>query len=167
MRLVRCYIGMGSNLENPLRQLKTAEKAFQVDSHFKVVAVSPCYRSRALGPSEQPDYCNAVVALKTDYSPAELLGALQQIEKSQGRKRENIPRWSARTLDLDILLYGEEIINEPDLTVPHPEMKNRNFVIAPLADISPDLEIPGTGKVSDLLAKLGFEGLEPWAKEEQ
>lgn len=146
MILKTVYIALGSNLDNPLEQLKQAVeslKTFAIDFE-----VSPFYGSKPLGPQDQPDYVNAVAKFKTDLAALDLLDRLQQIENQQGRVR--LRRWGERTLDLDLLLYGNEQIQNERLTVPHIEMKNREFVIVPLYDLSPELILPQGEKLEDL-----------------
>lgn len=132
------YIALGSNLDNPLEQLKQAVNSLQKLGEDLVV--SPFYGSKPLGPQDQPDYVNAVVKIRTDLPPCKLLDELQRIENEQGRVR--LRRWGERTLDLDILLYGDEQIETERLTVPHYDMHNREFVIVPLYDLNPDLILP-------------------------
>lgn len=140
------YIALGSNLDNPLEQLKQAvEKLKKFAIRFEV---SPFYGSKPVGPQDQPDYVNAVAKFDTDLSPIELLDKLQSIENEQGRVR--LRRWGERTLDLDILLYGNEQIQTERLTVPHIEMKNREFVIVPLFDLSPNLILPTGEKLAEI-----------------
>lgn len=143
--MVTVYVALGSNLENPLEQLKQAVRSLQKFANF---AVSPFYGSKPLGPQDQPDYVNAVAKFDTDLSPIELLDHLQSIENQQGRVR--LRRWGERTLDLDILLYGNEQIQSERLTVPHYDMHNREFVIVPLYDLSPDLILPNGTPVAEL-----------------
>lgn len=146
MTLKTVYVALGSNLDNPLEQLKQAVeslKTFAIDFE-----VSPFYGSKPLGPQDQPDYVNAVAKFKTDLAALDLLDRLQQIENQQGRVR--LRRWGERTLDLDLLLYGNEQIQNERLTVPHIEMKNREFVIVPLYDLSPELILPQGEKLEDL-----------------
>ncbi|HEY8386192.1 MAG TPA: 2-amino-4-hydroxy-6-hydroxymethyldihydropteridine diphosphokinase, partial [Porticoccaceae bacterium] len=131
------FIAIGSNLDNPRRQVADAVAALSGLQGSRLVALSPWYRSAAIGPGSQPDYLNGVARLTTRLSPRHLLAALQAIEHAQGRQRTE--HWGPRTLDLDILLYGNEIIAEPDLIVPHPRLTQRNFVLYPLADLAPDL----------------------------
>ncbi|WP_150539382.1 2-amino-4-hydroxy-6-hydroxymethyldihydropteridine diphosphokinase [Actinobacillus vicugnae] len=140
------YIALGSNLDNPLAQLKQAvESLKQFAINFEV---SPFYGSKPVGPQDQPDYVNAVAKFDTELSPLALLDKLQSIENTQGRVR--IRRWGERTLDLDIVLYGKEQISNERLTVPHIEMKNREFVIVPMYDLSPDLELPSGEKLAEI-----------------
>lgn len=140
------YVALGSNLENPLQQLKQAVVALQ--KFAKNLEVSPFYGSKPLGPQDQPDYVNAVVKFDTDLEPLALLDKLQSIENEQGRVR--LRRWGERTLDLDILLYGEQIIESERLTVPHYDMQNREFVIVPLYQLAPELVLPSGEPVEQL-----------------
>jgi 2-amino-4-hydroxy-6-hydroxymethyldihydropteridine diphosphokinase len=128
------YIALGSNLKNPEQQLNSAVKAMSMLADSQVDRVSSFYRSRAIGPGTQPDYLNAVLCLLTDLPPVTLLQALQEIELDQGRERSE--RWAPRTLDLDLLLYGEQTLNTEKLTIPHPRMHVRDFVLYPLREIS-------------------------------
>ena len=155
----RVYIGLGSNLAEPLRQLQSAIEAIRGIPATQVAAVSPFYISDPLGPADQPRYVNAVAALDTDLAPLALLDALQAIELEQGRVRKD-ERWGPRTLDLDILLFGERQLDEPRLTVPHYHMHARAFVLYPLADLAPDLRLPDGRSLSELLADCPFLGLE-------
>ena len=148
--MIRCYIGLGSNLQDPALQLQRATEALRRLPQSRLLAVSPHYRSPAVGPGDQPDYRNAVAALDTDLEPLALLDQLQAIEQAQGRVRT--VRWAARTLDLDLLLYGDRVIADARLTVPHPRIAERAFVLRPLADLAAGLMLPGGIAVSDLLA---------------
>ena len=153
------YIALGSNLQNPEKQLRRAVRALRTLPDSRVEQISPVYRSPAVGPGEQPDYLNAVLRLSTRLSPPDLLDALQRIEADQGRVREQ--RWDARTLDLDILLYGQERIETARLTVPHPAMKQRDFVLYPLAEIGGDnLLLPDGTVLGTLVAASAGGGLE-------
>ena len=156
------YVGVGSNLDDPLAQLRRAFTKLAELPTTLVVLVSPIYRSRPFGPPEQPDYANAVAGLLTQLSPRELLAGLQSIEAAQGRPKER-QRWGPRIIDLDVLVYGRERLQDPDLTVPHPGIVERNFVLYPLADIAPDLEIPGLGRVTELKGRVTSTGLDPRA----
>lgn len=156
---VEAYIGLGSNLNHPIQQVLSAIRELDALDSIRQVAVSPLYSSRPVGPQDQPDYINAVIRIKTCLSPLELLAACQTLENRHGRKR--LLRWGARTLDLDILLYDNQLIDLPELKVPHPELPNRAFVLYPLADIAPpDLLIPGNGRLVDLLAACAADGLQ-------
>jgi len=127
------YIALGSNLQDPLSQLRRAVIALRALPDAQFQRVSSLYRSAAIGPGTQPDYLNAVALLTTTLPPLALLDALQQIEQVQGRTRSE--RWGPRTLDLDILLYGDQRIDSARLTVPHPALRQRNFVLYPLTEI--------------------------------
>ena len=153
--MVIAYIGLGSNLNGPVQQLDNAISAIQDLPQSRLLQQSSYYRSKPLGEEQQPDYVNAVVMLETSLTAVVLLEFLQSIEAKQGRVR-GPGRWQARTLDLDLLLYGEERISTEKLIVPHPEIANRNFVLLPLAELTPELHIPGKGSVTDLLAETGM-----------
>ncbi|WP_404367843.1 2-amino-4-hydroxy-6-hydroxymethyldihydropteridine diphosphokinase [Marinobacter sp.] len=157
MNRVTAYVGLGSNLENPLRQLATAITALAALPDTSLVAQSPFYRSRPVGPQDQPDFVNGAVGLSTGLPALILLDELQRIEKSHGRERGR--RWGPRTLDLDLLLYGHEIIHSPRLVVPHPELTNRDFVLQPLLDIAPSLALPDGRTLEDLRAQCPDNGL--------
>ncbi|THK41913.1 2-amino-4-hydroxy-6-hydroxymethyldihydropteridine diphosphokinase [Methylophaga sp. SB9B] len=143
------YIGLGSNLENPLQQIKTAIDDLQSLADINIVSVSSLYQSPPMGPVDQPDYINAVLALETSLNPHQLLDALQSVEQLHGRVRKR--HWGERTLDLDILLYGDQILDDERLKIPHPGMHERAFVLYPLAEIAPDIEIPGIGTLQKIL----------------
>lgn len=156
-----CYIALGSNLNDPLAQANQAIAALKQLPNTVVTDISPFYRSKPLGPQDQNDYLNAVIKLTTSLKPIALLDGLQAIEKSQGRVRKD-NRWGARTLDLDILLYDDLIIDNDRLTIPHYHMKNREFVLYPLFDISPELILPDNDKLSDLIKKCPLNNLKKW-----
>ncbi|PIB44818.1 2-amino-4-hydroxy-6-hydroxymethyldihydropteridine pyrophosphokinase [Pseudomonas sp. 2822-15] len=154
----RIYIGMGSNLAAPDQQLRSAVEALAQLPDTNLVGVSAFYQSDSLLPG-QPRYTNAVAALNSDLAPLDLLDALQAIENDQGRER--LERWGPRTLDLDILLFGQRLIDEPRLKVPHYQMHLRAFVLYPLAELAPaDLQLPNGQTLSELLAACPFIGLE-------
>lgn len=155
----RVYIGLGSNLDTPQEQLHSALAALAALAHTELVGQSSFYASDPLGPADQPRYVNAVAALDTTLSPLALLDELQRIEQEQGRTRK-AERWGPRTLDLDILLFGERLLNEPRLTVPHYHMHARAFVLYPLAEIAPALLLPDGRPLNELLANCPFTGLE-------
>ena len=155
---MQSYIGLGSNLKDPELQLNTALAALDDIPDTSLVKYSSFYRSAPLGPADQPDFINAVALLDSGLEAGQLLGQLQSIEDRQGRVRDG-HRWGARTLDLDMLLYGNQVIDEPGLTVPHPEIRHRNFVLMPLLELAPDLEIPGLGRADELLAGAGSSGI--------
>jgi 2-amino-4-hydroxy-6-hydroxymethyldihydropteridine diphosphokinase len=143
------YLGLGANLNDPIRQVRNAQAELCAQSGIHVFAQSGLYRSKPDGYSDQPDYINAVVGLTTCLSPRELLTLLLDIERRHGRERTF--RNSPRTLDLDILLYGPLQINEPGLHIPHPRMHERAFVLFPLFEIAPTVTIPGHGNIADLM----------------
>lgn len=157
---VRAYIGLGSNLDSPLRQVRRAIAELAQLPDSRLCAVSALYRTAPLGPPGQPDYINAVAALDTRLSPLALLDALQAIERHHRRVRGAV-QWGPRTLDLDILLYGDAQLHEPRLTVPHPQMAVRRFVLQPLVDIAPELQLPDGRGIHSLCATLPPEGVEP------
>lgn len=156
---VRAYIGLGSNLASPLRQVRRAIAELAQLPASRLQAVSRIYRSRPMGPADQPDYINAVVAIETRLTPLELLDGLQAIEQSHQRARGAV-RWGPRTLDLDLLLYGDANIDQPRLIVPHAGISGRSFVLQPLLDISPDLHLPDGRSVRALRDALDDDGLE-------
>lgn len=146
------YIGLGSNLASPEQQLDAALLALAQMPHTRVVRSSAYYSSAPLGPADQPRYTNAVARIETALAPHQLLDHLQAIELAQGRQRK-AERWGPRTLDLDIILFGERIINDERLCVPHYHMQQRPFVLLPLADICPaDLQLPDGRWLADLLS---------------
>ena len=147
--MVRCYIGLGANLGDPLRQLREAARALAALPGSSRGPLSPVYRSAPLGPQDQPDFLNAVAALDSSLAPLELLDALQRIEAAAGRVRGR--RWGPRTLDLDLLLYGERQLALPRLTVPHPRIAERSFVLWPLADLcGEDFRLPWGADIGTL-----------------
>ncbi len=146
------YIGLGANLGDPRRQVEQALLQLQGLPESELARASSLYRTAPVGPADQPDFINAVARLDTGLEPLALLAALQQIECRHGRIRSG-QRWGPRTLDLDILLMGDRVLNLPQLCVPHPQMHARAFVLGPLAEIAPSgLEIPGRGRLDALLA---------------
>lgn len=156
--MVRAYIGLGSNLADPQQQLRSALEALGQLPGSQLAGVSAFYASDSLSPG-QPRYTNAVAALDSPMSALALLDALQAIEADQGRERKE--RWGPRTLDLDILLYGDQVLDEPRLTVPHYHMHARPFVLYPLAELVPaDFCLPDQRPLSRLLADCPFVGLE-------
>ncbi|MBC3617830.1 2-amino-4-hydroxy-6-hydroxymethyldihydropteridine diphosphokinase [Vibrio metschnikovii] len=155
------YIAVGSNLAKPILQAKQAIEALKQLPKSQFIAASSLYTSTPMGPQDQPEYINAVVVIDTQLSPLALLDCTQAIEQEQGRERK-AERWGPRTLDLDILLYGDEIIDSPRLTVPHYGMKVREFVLYPLDEIAPDLSLPDGTKLSDLLSEVDRNGLSIW-----
>lgn len=147
---VVAYIGLGSNLDEPREQVRRASKALtRLDA---AVRLSSLYMSAPMGPQDQPRFINAVAEIRTRMSPESLLDELQAIEQAHGRKRER--HWGPRTLDLDLLVYGNEEISTPRLVVPHPGLPERAFVLYPLAELAPTLQIPGLGTAAGLAARL-------------
>lgn len=146
----RVYIAIGSNLASPLDQVNAAIAALGDIPQSRTAAVSSFYRTPPLGPQDQPDYLNAALALDTDLEPEALLDHTQRIELQQGRVRK-AERWGPRTLDLDMMLFGDRIIDTPRLTVPHYDMHNRGFMLWPLAEIAPDLRFPDGTTLSERL----------------
>ncbi len=144
------FVGLGSNLESPVQQVSSAVGELAALKTTKLLQQSSLYRSRPVGPQDQDDFINAVVMLETEMQPLDLLDALQDLENRHGRRR--LRHWGPRTLDLDILAYGDSSIASERLTIPHPEIANRTFVLKPWAEIQPDWSIPGLGRVSDVLA---------------
>lgn len=155
----RVYIGLGSNLAEPVQQLGAALAALDRLPDCRLAAVSSLYASDPLGPPDQPRYVNAVAALDCALAPLQLLDALQGIEREQGRVRK-AERWGPRTLDLDILLFGDLQLDEERLSVPHYHMHARAFVLYPLAEIAPDLRLPDGRPLQALLDACPFLGLE-------
>ncbi|HYK12378.1 MAG TPA: 2-amino-4-hydroxy-6-hydroxymethyldihydropteridine diphosphokinase [Burkholderiales bacterium] len=157
MTPVTAYIALGANLEDPVVQVRAGLAALATLPDTQLLMQSSLYRTAPVGYADQPDFINAVAAVDTELSPRELLDALLAIELNHGRVRQfaNAPR----TLDLDVLLYDDVEVNESGLTIPHPRMHERAFVLAPLAEIAPLCEIPGHGRVSDLLRGLDPQGV--------
>ncbi len=155
------YIAIGSNLASPLEQVNAAVQALGDIPHTRVVALSSFYRTPPLGPQDQPDYLNAAIALDTALNAEALLDNTQRIELQQGRVRKE-ERWGPRTLDLDIMLFGDAVINTERLTVPHYDMKRRGFMLWPLFEIAPDLIFPDGESLSALLAQLNAEKPARW-----
>lgn len=153
------YVGLGSNLDTPLDQLDAALQRLSQIRDTGLLRVSRYFRTRPWGREDQPDFVNAVAELSTTLSPVELLDALIGIEQAQGRIR--IERWGPRTLDLDLLLYDSQSLESPRLQLPHPRMHERAFVLAPLADLEPELRIGTHGTVRELLEIIGRNGIEP------
>lgn len=154
------WIGLGSNLDDPQGQLLRAFDELSRLPELRLYLRSPLYRSRPMGPADQPDFVNAVAGVLTQLAAADLLAALHGIEEAHGRRRSESARWGPRTLDLDLLSFGEAVIDRPGLTVPHPGIAERNFVLLPLASVAPYLVLPGLGQVAALARRLGDAGIE-------
>ena len=154
------YIGVGSNLDDPRAQVLRAFEELAGLPKTRVVLTSPLYISQPFGPVEQPDFANAAAGLLTQLEPLVLLESLHKVEAALGRPEpERRQRWGPRVIDLDVLVYGRERLNDPNLTIPHPGIVERNFVLYPLADIAPELEIPGLGRVTELKGRVTSAGL--------
>lgn len=147
--MVSVYIGLGSNLQGPEQQLRSALEELAAHPGIELAAVSSFYQSKPVGPQDQPDYVNAVAELRTALPPEELLDVLQATENQHNRVR--LRHWGERTLDLDILLFGDQILNTPRLIIPHKEMCKRSFVLYPLAEIAPQLRLPDGRSLPDVL----------------
>ncbi|NOX69644.1 MAG: 2-amino-4-hydroxy-6-hydroxymethyldihydropteridine diphosphokinase [Gammaproteobacteria bacterium] len=148
------YVGVGSNLDSPQDQVEQAISAITLIEGCFLVAKSSLYRSAPMGPSDQPDFINAVVAVLTLLDPRTLLAKLQEIEQDHGRVRDG-ERWGPRTLDLDLLMHGTAVIEEPGLTLPHPGIAMRNFVLLPFAEIASDVVVPQLTDVATLAQRIG------------
>ncbi len=155
------WLAIGSNLADPLHQVDAALVALSMIPATRLTACSSYYRSRPLGPQDQPDYLNAVAAFDTGLAPGVLLQHTQAIEQQQGRVRK-ANRWGPRTLDLDILLFGNLQLDTERLTIPHYDMKNREFMLYPLAELAPDLVFPDGEKLADRLPRVPRNGLTYW-----
>ncbi|URQ61552.1 2-amino-4-hydroxy-6-hydroxymethyldihydropteridine diphosphokinase [Pantoea alhagi] len=159
--MTRVYLALGSNLADPLHQVRNALDALNAIPQTQRVAVSSFYRTPPYGPPDQPDYLNAAVALDTALSPEALLDHTQRIELEQGRERK-AERWGPRTLDLDILLFGDRVLHTPRLTVPHYDMHNRAFMLVPLLEIAPQAQLPDGRPLAAVAAGLDCSAILPW-----
>ena len=155
------YIAIGSNLASPLEQVNAAVQALGEIPESRIIAVSSFYRTPPLGPQDQPDYLNAAVVLETALAAEKLLDNTQRIELQQGRVRK-AERWGPRTLDLDIMLFGHDVITTERLTVPHYDMKNRGFMLWPLFEVAPDLTFPDGISLKAILESLNAEKPARW-----
>jgi 2-amino-4-hydroxy-6-hydroxymethyldihydropteridine diphosphokinase len=154
------YVALGSNLDDPPRQIAAAFERLAAVEGCRLIARSRLYRTAPLGPQDQPEFVNAAAGLLTVLGPRELLHALKHIEAELGRAQP-VVRWGPRRIDLDLLLFDDVRMAEPDLALPHPGLTRRNFVLYPLRDIAPELLVPGEGRVSVLAARAGSAGLAP------
>jgi 2-amino-4-hydroxy-6-hydroxymethyldihydropteridine diphosphokinase len=152
------YVGVGSNLEDPVQQVRRACEQLGRLPQTRRELVSGLYRSRPFGPVPQPEFINAAVAVLTQLPALELLAQLRQLESAAGRPAQRL-RWGPRVLDLDLLAYGRERRADALLTLPHPGIVERNFVLYPLADIAPDLDLPGLGRVAELKGRVSSDGI--------
>jgi 2-amino-4-hydroxy-6-hydroxymethyldihydropteridine diphosphokinase len=159
---MHAYVALGSNLGDSRQHLLDAIEALAALPRTQVIARSKIYRTPPWGVVDQPDFLNAVVTLETPLEPHALLDALLQIERAAGRQR-NGERWGPRTLDLDLLHVASKTVDDERLTLPHPHIADRAFVLLPLHDVAPELEIPGQGRVADLLQAVDTQGCEPLA----
>ncbi len=153
------YVALGSNLDDPGAQIERAFEALAALPGSRLVLRSSLYRSSPFGPVAQPDFINAVAGMLTTIAPREFLAELKSIEQRLGRARP-IVRWGPRSIDLDLLVHGATREEAPGITVPHAGIAERAFVLAPLAEIAPDLDVPGLGRVRTLLASVPSAGLE-------
>ena len=154
---VPAYIAIGGNLQEPSRQILAAFDRIATLPRTRLESRSGLYRSRPMGPQDQPEFVNAAAGVLTQLGPRELLDALLEIERAMGRDRRE--RWGPRIIDLDLVWHLDGPVAEQGLQVPHPGVSDRNFVLYPLADIAPDMRIPGHGWISELKARVGGEGL--------
>jgi 2-amino-4-hydroxy-6-hydroxymethyldihydropteridine diphosphokinase len=152
--VVRAYVGLGSNLGDREGTLRAALGRLRHLPETKVLRVSLLRNTEPVGYVDQPRFLNGAAELETGLSARRLLGALLELERAFGRDRASVPAQGPRTLDLDLLLYGQEQIDEPGLEIPHPRLHERRFVLEPLAELDPSLEVPGKGSVQTLLARL-------------
>ncbi len=157
--MTKVYLGLGSNLAEPIKQLDEALKALEQIPQTKLGKCSSYYKSQPMGPSDQPDFVNAVALLETEQAPLTLLKYTQHIELAQGRVRK-AQQWGPRTLDIDILLYGNQQLDYPELVVPHYGMGSREFVLYPLLEISPDLTLPSGERLSALVKRCPLNDLQ-------
>lgn len=155
--MTTAYVGLGANIGDPQANVRAAMDALADAPHTHVIARSPLYRTRPWGMPDQPDFINAVVTLETTLSARELLAELHVLETRAGRTRDGV-RWGPRTLDLDLLVYGRDTVDEEGLHVPHPRLAERAFVLLPLADVADELDVPGMGPVSRLLDRVDTAG---------
>jgi len=151
--IARSYVGLGANLGDRADTMRSAVDLLAGDPEIEVVAVSTLRLTEPVDYPDQPKFLNGVVALDTDLPPLELLARLLAVERLLGRVRGG-PRYGPRSIDLDLLLYGDEVVDEAGLTVPHPRIHRRRFVLEPLAELDPELTVPGHGPVRELLAAL-------------
>ena len=154
------YIAVGSNLQDPEAQLQLARQRLEALPFTRLILVSPLYRTRPFGPVQQPDFVNAVMGVLTQLEAPQLLSELQAIEIALGRPAVH-EKWGPRVIDLDLLMFSDERRDDPNLVLPHPGIVERNFVLYPLADIAPDLDVPGLGRVAELKRRVSPDGIWP------
>lgn len=155
--MTEIFIGLGSNLGDSVAHLVAARSALDQLANSRITAVSSLYCSAPIGPQDQADFFNAVIRLTSDLAPAALLAALQQIEQQAGRVRTR--HWGERTLDLDILLYGERVLDQADLCIPHPRLHERAFVLLPLLEIAADLHLPNGQPLQSYCAAVSHQSI--------
>jgi 2-amino-4-hydroxy-6-hydroxymethyldihydropteridine diphosphokinase len=165
MRWQPAYVGLGSNLSDPRRQVETAFEALAAIDGTRLVLRSSLWLSRPMGPQDQPEYVNAVAGLLTQKKTRELLAELQAIERRMGKTGPEV-RWGPRLIDLDLLVSGDTPVDEPGLRLPHPGVPQRNFVLYPLAEIAAELWVPGLARVGALRERVSGEGIERLAARE-
>lgn len=149
---VKVYIGIGSNMGDKEDNIREALGLLERDGRVSALEIAPLYKTDPVGYADQDWFLNTVASVKTDLSPRELLGLLMGIERQMGRERTI--RWGPRVIDLDIILYGDAVVNTPDLQIPHPRIVERAFVVVPLADLDPDILLPGGKKAASLAVDL-------------
>lgn len=157
---VIAFVGLGGNVGAAVTTLRAAIGDLSALPDTQLLRASKLYRTPAWGMEDQPDFVNAVAMLETQLAPQALLEHLLAIERIHGRSRDADLRWGPRTLDLDLLLYGDTVIDEPGLHVPHPQLHKRAFALQPLVEIAPETVIPGVGRASDALAAMATTGIE-------
>jgi 2-amino-4-hydroxy-6-hydroxymethyldihydropteridine diphosphokinase len=150
--MARAYVGLGANLGPKEVTLLRAVDLLAAEDGIEVLELSELRQTAPVGVVDQPEFLNGALAVETSLAPRELLDVLLRVERELGRVRDE--RWGPRTIDLDLLVYGDETVDEPGLRVPHPRLHERRFALEPLAELEPELEIPGLGKVSELLGKV-------------
>ena len=155
----RVYLGLGANLNSPKKQLDNAVIALKSLPNSEFIACSHYYASKPMGPQDQPDYVNAVACINTLLEPEQLLDLTQAVERDHGRVRKE-ERWGPRTLDIDILLFGDQVIDTPRLTVPHYGLVEREFVVYPLLEIAPSLVLPNNQSLADITKTLPLNDLQ-------
>ncbi|MCC8363550.1 2-amino-4-hydroxy-6-hydroxymethyldihydropteridine diphosphokinase [Lysobacter sp. A6] len=160
-RAVRACIGLGANLGDAIAAVQGALQALDTIPGTRLLQTSRLYRTPAWGKTDQPAFVNAAALVDTTLDARELLDHMLSIERDFGRDRAGGERWSARTLDLDLLLYGNEVIDEPGLHVPHPHLHERAFALVPMVEVAPDAIIPGRGRASDLVAAMVTGDIHP------
>lgn len=149
---VKAFLGLGSNLKNPIAQLRNVLQRFELSKDIELIRCSQFYVSKPLGPQDQPDFVNAVIEIRTCLEPLALLALTQEIERVSGRVKKR--HWGERVIDIDLLVYAEQQIDLPTLTVPHPHIAQRDFVLIPLQEIAPDLSIPGLPPLKQMIVAL-------------